>query len=283
MQKATVTELKQELIATGNLKDYGTDTVTLVLSISDHRHRAKVRFYRYPSFKTAWAAVARQLAETPQKSWVRLEAVQSTQELPRETFEKRLAATFRMNYWRYGVSFDKDFKTALLEMESNGQAFFRPSKEHRIGKNRSGSWVDYDRVEPYLKKREGQLPVDIRQTSSVWVFTTAGVFTDGEKIWRLSEREDCGKGIRVVSDEQTELRDAIFHGETFLVNQLKDNGKFVYGYFPARQKVLSNYNVVRHFSSLYALLEAIPFTNRTDDYKKVKAAIQWGLENATIE
>ncbi|MFU1801549.1 hypothetical protein ACM28O_14090 [Lactiplantibacillus pentosus] len=79
------------------------------------------------------------------------------------------------------------------------------------------------------------------------------------------------------------MRDAIFHGETFLVNQLKDNGKFVYGYFPARQKVLSNYNVVRHFSSLYALLEAIPFTNRTDDYKKVKAAIQWGLENATIE
>ncbi|TAS71685.1 glycosyl transferase family 1, partial [Lactiplantibacillus plantarum] len=59
--------------------------------------------------------------------------------------------------------------------------------------------------------------------------------------------------------------------------------KFVYGYFPARQRVLSNYNVVRHFSSLYALLEAIPFTKRTEDFAKVKLAIQWGLKNATIE
>ncbi len=40
MQKSTVTKLKQALIATGNLKDYGTSTVTLALSVSDHRHRA---------------------------------------------------------------------------------------------------------------------------------------------------------------------------------------------------------------------------------------------------
>lgn len=32
MQKSTVTKLKQALIATGNLKDYGTSTVTLALS-----------------------------------------------------------------------------------------------------------------------------------------------------------------------------------------------------------------------------------------------------------
>ena len=44
MQKSTVTTLKQALIATGNLKDYGTSTVTLALSVSDHRHRAQVRF-----------------------------------------------------------------------------------------------------------------------------------------------------------------------------------------------------------------------------------------------
>lgn len=46
MQKSTVTKLKQALIATGNLKDYGTSTVTLALSVSDHRHRAQVRFFQ---------------------------------------------------------------------------------------------------------------------------------------------------------------------------------------------------------------------------------------------
>ncbi|MGQ2195887.1 hypothetical protein [Lactiplantibacillus plantarum] len=68
MQKSTVTKLKQALIATGNLKDYGTSTVTLALSVSDHRHRAQVRFYRCDSFKQAWIAVAQQLAKTPQAS-----------------------------------------------------------------------------------------------------------------------------------------------------------------------------------------------------------------------
>ncbi|AVK61570.1 glycosyl transferase family 1 [Lactobacillus sp. CBA3605] len=283
MQKTTIKQLKQAVLATGNVVDHGTNTVTLAVSISDQQHRAKVQFIRQETFNQAWQEVETILATTPQHSWVRVESIQSIQRLPRAEFVQRLAATFRMNYWRYGVSFDADFKTALLEMEINGQAFFRPSKEHRIGRNRSGSWADYQRITPYLKQRMGSLPVDIEQTEFVWVFTTAGVFTDGDQLWTLETKENCAKGIRVLTDPQKEIASVIDQGETFLINQIKPDGQFVYGYFPSRQKVLSNYNCVRHFSSLYALLEAIPFTGRTADYVKVKQAIQWGLDNATIE
>jgi len=283
MQKTTIKQLKQAVLMLGDSVDRSTQTVTLALSISDHRHRAQVQFIRRATFNQAWQVVAECLAQTAQHSWVRVEVVQSTQRLARPVFEKRLAATFRMNYWRYGVSFDADFKTALLEMEINGQAFFRPSKDHRIGKNRSGSWVDYQRVLPYLTKREGSLPLDIQKTAYVWVFTTAGVFTDGDQLWQLSDKEDCSKGIRILTDPKAEIASVIDHGETFLVNQIKADGKFVYGYFPSRQKILSNYNYVRHFSSLYALVEAVQFTDRTEDYAKIKQAIQWGLNEATIE
>lgn len=283
MQKQTVKQLKQALLATGNTVDYGTNTVTIALSVSDRRHRAQVTFSRQPTFNQAWTEVAKILANTPQTSWVRVETVQSSQRLSRTTFEKRLAEMFRMNYWRYGVSFDENFETALLEMEINGHAMFRPGKDHKIGRNRAQMWVDYKRLTPYLKKRQTTLPVDPAETDYVWVFTTAGVFTDGEQIWQLEDRENGSKGIRIITDPQREVANAIETGETFLINQIKPDGKFIYGYFPAQQKILSSYNFVRHFSSLYALLEVIEFTGRTDDYAKVKHAIEWGLDNATIE
>lgn len=284
MQKTMINDLKQAVVATGNLLDRGHHTVTLALSVStNHRRRASVEFIQQPSFKLAWNEVVDRLTKTAQQSWVRIDIVQSTQRLSRAKFTEKLAATFRMNYWREGVSFDPEFKTALLEMEINGQAFFKPSKAHKIGKNRSGSWVDYDAVMSYLKRRSGELAVDPKSVPYVWTFTTAGVFTDGEKIWQLSDKEDCTKGIRVFTDPKTEIADFVGDGERFLVNQIQDDGKFVYGYFPAKQKILSSYNYVRHFSSLYALLEAIPFTGREADYAKVKQAIQWGLDHALVE
>lgn len=282
MQKQTVKQLKQALLATGNAFDYATKTVTLAISISDHRHRAQVTFIREATFNQAWAQVAQRLAQTPQTDWVRIESIQSVQRLSRMNFEERLSQTFRMNYWRYGVSFDANFESALLEMEINGQAMFRPGKDHRIGKNRSHMWVDYERLTPYLQQRQASLSLDPSQTEYVWVFTTAGIFTDGRQIWQLATKEDCSKGIRVLANPQAEIKNAIDTGETFLINQIKADGKFIYGYYPARQRVLANYNVVRHFSSLYALLEAIPFTGRTTDLARVKLAIQWGLDHATV-
>ncbi len=283
LQRMVINQLKQSIRKVGDLYDPSTQTVTLVLSVSDRQQRAKVDFIQRPTFSQAWRAVAEILAQTAQNAWVRLESVQSVQKLTRTQFEKRLASVERMNYWRDGVSFDEHFETALLEMEINGQAMFRPSKGHRIGRNGAKSWVDYQRVVPYLKRRNGELPVDVTQTENIWTFTTVGIFTTGAKVWQLADTETCAKGIRVLTDPQAEIKQVIDDGERFLINQLKPDGKFVYGYYPSRQRVLTGYNCVRHFSSLYALLEAIEFTERTEDYQKVKQAIQWGLDNVTIE
>ena len=283
LQRTEINQLKQSIRKLGNLYDPSTQTVTLVLSVSDRRHRAKVEFIHEATFSTAWRVVADILTKTAQNAWVRIESVQSVQKLSRAQFEARLAKVERMNYWRDGISFDPSFKTALLEMEINGQAMFRPSKGHKIGRNSAKAWVDYERLVPYLKRRDGDLAVDVTKTESVWTFTTAGIFTTGGQIWSLETTETCAKGIRILSDPEAEIKQVIDDGERFLINQLKPTGEFIYGYYPSRQRVLTSYNCVRHFSSLYALLEAIEFTGRTEDYSKIKQAIQWGLDNATVE
>ncbi|MBQ0836943.1 hypothetical protein KBP51_10945 [Lactiplantibacillus pentosus] len=144
MQRSVVKKLKQALIDIGNLQNDASQKVTLALSVSDKRHRASVKFYRGDTFNDVWQSIATVLGATSNNSWVRLDIVQGAQVLARKLFEEKLFKITKMNFWRYGVSFDADFRTALLETEINGQAFFKPSKESRVGDGHANSWADYE-------------------------------------------------------------------------------------------------------------------------------------------
>lgn len=188
----------------------------------------------------------------------------------------------RMNFWRCGISFDPAFKTALLEMEINGHEFFHPGEHHVVGKNTSDSWIDFTAIADYLAERNGEACAEIADSRYVWSFTTTGIFSDGQSIWPLSAREDGTTGVRQLLNAKKEITDYLSAGESYLAREIKDDGQFVYGYFPATQRVLTNYNSVRHFSSIYALLEAIAYTGNVADLKQARLALQWGLDHLTI-
>ncbi|WP_305775031.1 glycosyl transferase family 1 [Lactiplantibacillus plantarum] len=282
MQKSVIQTLKQALIDTGNLKSHENDMVVLAVSVSDWRHRANVKFYRDKSFNTLWTTVANDLNTAPKNSWVRIDLVQAVQKLRRSIFETKLAKVPKMNYWRYGVSFDADFKHALLEMEINGQNFFKPDKDFVVGEPPAKSWADYHQIENYLRERESDPTIDISGVQNVWIFTTAAVFSDGQKIRPLAVDGFLTSGIRTITNKRKEIKKVIEDGEAYLINQLDKDGKFIYGYFPARQRVLSSYNILRHFSTIYALLEASQFSQHSESYRKAKLAIQWGIDASLV-
>ncbi|EPD22957.1 glycosyl transferase family 1 [Lactiplantibacillus plantarum] len=282
MQKSVIQKLKQALIDTGNLKSHENDMVVLAVSVSDRRHRANVKFYRDKSFNTLWTTVANDLNTAPKNSWVRIDLVQAVQKLRRSIFETKLAKVPKMNYWRYGVSFDADFKHALLEMEINGQNFFKPDKDFVVGEPPAKSWADYHQIENYLRERESDPTIDISGVQNVWIFTTAAVFSDGQKIRPLAVDGFLTSGIRTITNKRKEIKKVIEDGEAYLINQLDKDGKFIYGYFPARQRVLSSYNILRHFSTIYALLEASQFSQHSESYRKAKLAIQWGIDASLV-
>lgn len=219
------------------MKDYATDSVTLAVSISDRRHQADVKFIRAVSFKRAWEPIEGLLAKAPQNIWIRIEVIHSVQRKRRAQLERILHEMTRMNYWRQGVSFDADFKTALLEMEINGHEFFKPGKGHVVGKGRSESWIDYQQVTKYLRRRNGQLSFDIESSEYVWLFTTSGIFSDGEQIWVLNDTETAEKGVRRLENPKKELQSYLVTGEAFLTWQIKEDGKFIYGYYPGLQRI----------------------------------------------
>lgn len=282
MKKAVIKELREALMAQETTKDQATGKVTLALSVSDKRHRAKTSFIRATSMDLAWKTVTEILAPAPQESWVRVETINSLQRRPLVDLEQDLKIMTRMNFWRRGVSFDPDLKTALLEMEINGHEFFHPGKDHQVGKNASDMWIDFKAIADYLQERDGQVEPDLAASQYIWSFTTAGIFSDGQQIWPLSTREDGTTGVRLLQNPKQEIQTYLTAGEDYLARQIDDDGKFVYGYFPAMQRVLTNYNSVRHFSSIYALMEAIAATGSDDDITKARTALQWGIEHLTV-
>lgn len=282
MQKSVIQKLKQALIDNGNLESHENDMVVLAVSISDRRHRASVKFYRDKAFNTVWTTVANDLNTAPKNSWVRIDLVQAVQKLRRSIFETKLAKVPKMNYWRYGVSFDADFKHALLEMEINGQNFFKPDKDFVVGEPPAKSWADYHQIENYLRERESNPTIDISGAQNVWIFTTAAIFSDGQKIRPLAVDGFLTAGIRTITNKRKEIKKVIEDGEAYLINQLDKDGKFIYGYFPARQRVLSSYNILRHFSTIYALLETSQFSQHSESYRKAKLAIQWGIDASLV-
>ncbi|KRK33216.1 hypothetical protein [Levilactobacillus parabrevis] len=283
MKKTVIKELREALTRLGTSKDQATGKVTLALSISDKRHRAKTSFIRATSFDQAWKTVTETLAPAPQESWVRIETVNSLQRRPLVDLQQDLKVMTRMNFWRRGVSFDPELKTALLEMEINGHEFFHPGKDHQVGKNASDMWIDFKAIADYLQERDGQDVPDLAASQYIWSFTTTGIFTDGQQIWPLATREDGTTGVRLLQNPKQEIQSYLTAGEAYLARQIDDDGKFVYGYFPAMQRVLTNYNSVRHFSSIYALMEAIAATGNVADIEKARTALQWGIGPLSIK
>ncbi|MCH5463905.1 glycosyl transferase family 1 [Levilactobacillus tujiorum] len=282
MKKSLISEFREAVMNLGTAKDLATGEVTLAVSVSDKRHRAATQFIHGNSLESAWSKVTTELAPVPQHSWVRVEAITGIQRRPLSDFQQDLKKMMRMNFWRRGISFDPEFKTALLEMEINGHEFFHPSDQHVIGKNATESWIDFEAIAQYLTERNGESCANLADSRYIWSFSTIGIFSDGQNIWPLSDREDGTTGVRQLRQPKQEIENYLTVAEAYLTRQIKDEGKFIYGYFPATQRVLTNYNSVRHFSSIYALLEAIAYTGKVEDLNRVKLALQWGIDKLTI-
>ncbi|MDM5672147.1 poly(glycerol-phosphate) alpha-glucosyltransferase, partial [Staphylococcus aureus] len=83
---------------------------------------------------------------------------------------------------------------------------------------------------------------------------TQGFFIGDEEVHELYS-EGYKKGLRKVNDLNNEIDQLIESSTNFLQNMLLDNGKYIYGYFPHFDNEIGFYNVLRHSSSTYALIE----------------------------
>src|SRR5699024_2737488 len=79
-----------------------------------------------------------------------------------------------------------------------------------------------------------------------------------------------------------EVKSLITHSTNFLTKQVQKTGKFTYGYFSAFGKTIANYNILRHSSSLYAMVEGYEITKNPETLRAVERGIQYVLDTALV-
>ena len=273
--KQIITRLKQVPI--------NTKQKHLFLSISNGKERAKVKNVRGETLNDCldWLQQELTKAESP---YIRVDAVTHIEEYNYAELMRRLLLVKRNNFFRTGIAFDRKFRTAFLGEEIMGSALIRPSQNHRVGFNNPELSFNMPNLERYVQKKYHSPLRDKLKQKTFYLFRTQGFYYENGSWLKLSTKEEQ-EGIRESNTGilPKQIDQAIENGEEFLYRQIKDSGQFIYGYYPTYNYELTGYNSVRHFSSVYALLEAQEYLDKKEELKRSEQALDWGVKNLLME
>lgn len=273
---------KEELV-TDNMKSYFDDKLKYIIfiSFSDGKSRAYVCKGIGNSIDTSWKSAidimnkrVKELKLNP--IWVKADIVKEIREYTYDAFMDYVSH-IKTNYFREGMAFDKMFNTAFLEQEVNANIFIDGEKDsqtkHIVWKN-----LNY-----YIQNNLGMsYKIEENSIQNVYTFTTIGFFHDGYECYKLNN-EWLNNGRRYIENIDKELLFYIIEkSSSYLSNQVDSTGKFRYGYFPCFNKEVPGYNVLRHASTTYSMIEAYEITKDKTLGQAIKLALDF-LVNEGIE
>lgn len=259
----------------GDIEEGLPDNVVF-LSVCSGEERAKVFTGTGVDRKAAWLSAYNQAKsfienENYNAIWLKADLMSEAKTYDTVEFSTELHH-YRPEFFRYGIAFDKNFETALLEAELNGAKILDYENE----------CVDESYLNTYLKKA-GRSPLSSLPDSYV-VFKCVGWMCDeNDEVYDLiSDIDDYGRR-KVDTVDKEYAAELVKNASGFLIDQVKDDGSFVYGYYPRFDKNIDNYNIVRHASTLWSLVCQYRMTGNEELVPVIDRAIDYMVENAIVE
>lgn len=255
----------------------------IFLSIGNKMIRSRVFQEVDSNFNKAFQTVKRKAVQLVQRNgldpqWLKVDIVSEVKKVPFEFLEEKIEKT-RKNYFRWGISFDPNFRLAFLEQEINGNAMIRSIKKQPLR-------LDEKNINHYMKYNEGtRFPFmkKLYRNKNVYLFKTTSAFKDRshEKIHELYNGERTN-GIRKVTNIKEEVVQLIEKSTYYLMNQVKESGQFEYGYFSAFAKRIRTYNILRHSSSLYAMAEGYEVVKDPAILEAIERGLNYLIREAIV-
>ena len=221
----------------------------VMISVSDTTRRAWVFTGRGMEAEEAWDNAVKQAKkgirrEKLSPQWVRADVVYEYQQVDQETFQKGISGAANSGL-RYGVAFDPEFKTALLETELNSAGLYDYENDR----------LDLDATNRYLKERGAAEQKELPNT--ITVFRTFGSFCDeNDRVYKLNASDhDIGRreiGVMDAADADALVQRAA----DYLAAQVQKDGSFVYGTDARFGTQLEGYNILHHAGTLWAMTSA---------------------------
>lgn len=248
-------------------------SVTIFLSIGFEDKRATVFNSKSKNFSRAWANINSQgwsylKNEKEQFTSLKVDIVTDVTPVSIYEFIQRITKT-KKNYFRKGVSFNKDFKHAFLEQELNGNAVIQIDSKTKRG------FINERNLQNYIRNHRPKLnPVNFKQVEKVYIFETKGYFFEKNQCYSLKEG-DYDNGRRDTALDANEVKMLIDSGQKYLSGLSKEDGSFVYGYFSYFDREINYYNMLRHSSTIYSMIEAYEFNPTEEAAQAIKKGIDF--------
>ena len=259
----------------GSIEDGITENVVF-LSLCSGEERAEVFTGTGIDRKSAWQGAyeqAKSMVESDgyEVKWLKADLMSEAKQYGTEEFSTELHH-YRHEFFRYGISFDANFETALLEAELNGAKILDYDEE----------CVSESYLNTYLKKAGRETLSSL--PDSYIVFKCIGWICDedGEVYELISDTDDYGRR-KVDTVDKEYAAQLVKNASGFLIDQVKSDGSFVYGYYPRFGNEIDNYNIVRHASTLWSLVCQYRMTGNEELIPVVDKAVEYMVKNAIVE
>lgn len=259
------------------LKQYHADElkhlkapVVLFLSIGFKQQRATILTSNGTTFRKSWENLLDNVDTFHNKNTspdhLKIDWITGTEKVSIHHFIQLMTST-KKNYFRKGISFDKQFEQAFLEQEINANAFIKHDKKNKRG------YLDERNMQFYIQKHRPQMdPLQFNDVRFITLFEINSVFFDGSTCYSLISDEK-NNGRRANELDKKEVEYLIKGGQSYLTALNQPSGKFIYGYFSCFDKEIQHYNMLRHSSTLYSMIE----TYELFPDQALKGAIDRGL------
>ena len=262
-------------------------TSIFVLSYGENSNRCNVRDFYGKNLKQSWEKLYSFYRTLPKNNvYIRVDLIVEESTITYEELVQKIARIKRSNYVEFGIRLEGSKKRIFLKEELTANAILVPHPNHIIGKNSPRMEFNFLNYKGYVKRKYNiqDHALNYIPNSKIYIFKTKAFFIETDKMYEL---KDYGHGshVREINDDNLEenLDLVIDEGAHYLLDQLDDEGKFTYGYFPCYDNEIRNYNSIRHFSSLYALLESGEFLKEEALIQKSFEGLTWGFENLSEE
>lgn len=205
---------------------------------------------------------------------IKLERVIDYSKVSLDNFARLLSNTKR-NYFAYGIGFDQNMEVVVSRDEINGWCLLYSTDEKSCF-FRKDNFLNY-----FSKTGKANVFNDCETPSCLYLFNTVGGFSDQESVREII-RANSYNFLReeFVDPSISTIRQVIQSATEYLASQIDAFGKYTYGRWPCFDKQIPSYNMLRHFSSTYALIEGWEVTGKDAHLKNAARAIDWGITHA---
>ncbi|PTI16797.1 poly(glycerol-phosphate) alpha-glucosyltransferase [Staphylococcus warneri] len=254
---------------------------SVFLSLGKPNIKAKVKLLKKPKYLKQ--DVIKEIQKFRRKTgeypiWVKIDVITHKENVIFKDLKDELI-NVRRNYVDFGFALDKYWNLSFIPEEINANAFLKPIKNNGETKLILSEQNINNYLHKYTNHKKG-FSYDFYKNKEVVKFKTKGFILEEDNIFELCQ-EGYKKGLRKIKDLHKEIDSLIESSTKFLKNMLLDNGKYIYGYFPHFDREIDFYNILRHSSSTYALIEGLSYLG--EGLAPVEKSIDYLIENNFYE